>query len=146
MEPIESAGLFMGWVIEPGCRHRQQLIIADLDNFKNGKFSRRLLKQCPESQVHFRDKVVFPFAALTDHCNVTPSAMTWKLHPNKWKNQRTQLLLLILLSYLTYLVISTSPRRAFRNGDQGMDALLVPNRAHRPSTLPRAKPASTRSS
>ena len=66
MAPNESAGLFMGWVIEPGCRYRQQLIFADLDNFRSGKFSRRLLKQCPESEVHFRDKVVFPFAEVAE--------------------------------------------------------------------------------
>ena len=66
MAPSESAGSFMGWVIEPGCRYRSQLIIADLDNFRNGTFSRRLLKQCPESEVHFRDAVVFPFAAVAD--------------------------------------------------------------------------------
>ena len=66
MAPNESAGLFMGWVIEPGIRYRQQLIIADLENFKSGKFSRRLLKQSPETEVHFREKVVFPCAAVAD--------------------------------------------------------------------------------
>ena len=66
MAPHESPGLFMGWVIEPGIRYRQQLIIAHLDNFKSGKFSRRLLKQFPETEVHFRDKVLFPFAAVAD--------------------------------------------------------------------------------
>ena len=66
MAPNESPGLIMGWGIEPGCRCRGQLIIADLDNFKAGRFSRRLLKQCPESEVHFRDKVVFPFAPVAE--------------------------------------------------------------------------------
>ena len=66
MAPNESPGLFMGWLIEPGIRYRQQLIIADLDNFKQGKFSRRMLKQCPEVEVHFRDKVVFNFALVAD--------------------------------------------------------------------------------
>ena len=67
MAPKESPGLFfMGWLIQPGIRYMQQLIIADLDNFKSGKFSRRLLKQCPEVEVHIRDKVVFPFALVAD--------------------------------------------------------------------------------
>ena len=64
--PRETPGLFMGWVIDSGIRYRKQVIIADLENFKEGKFNQKMLKQCPELEVHFREKVVFPCAAVCE--------------------------------------------------------------------------------
>ena len=44
-------GLFTGWVIDSGIRYRKQIIIVNLENSKQGRFNRKMLKQCPELEV-----------------------------------------------------------------------------------------------
>ena len=63
MEPQASPAFFVGWRIDPGCKYRGIVLVADYDKLIKGVYhSRHALRKVPEKEVHFPKKLEFPFA------------------------------------------------------------------------------------
>lgn len=62
LEPKTKPGLFCGWKLEMGARYRGALLILDYDKAKYHGFRGNCIRPIHYKEVHFPDKLVFPFA------------------------------------------------------------------------------------
>ena len=62
MQGTTSPGLFVGWRLESGLRHRGVLYIADYDTIRAKGFGARCVRSVPEKECHFPERLIFPFA------------------------------------------------------------------------------------
>jgi len=60
--PNTVPGLFIGWRIERGLRHRGILCIADYDAFRTKGISPRFVRSVPYQEVHFPENITYPYA------------------------------------------------------------------------------------
>jgi len=60
--PNTVPGLFIGWRIERGIRHRGILYIADYDAFRTKGISPRFVRSVPFQEVYFPENITYPYA------------------------------------------------------------------------------------